>query len=96
MSSYWPDRTDQMKKIKKAVAINPEISINTYKIDILFYLNPLRVASQFTATVVNNTTDMLDMGIRIAANTGVRFPETAKLNPTTLYKNEIIKLEIIT
>ena len=45
--------------------------------------------------VVNNTTDILDKGIRIAANTGVRFPESAKLIPRMLYKNEITKLTII-
>lgn len=40
------------------------------------------------------TTVMLLSGIRTAANKGDKFPETAKERPTTLYKNEIIKLVI--
>ena len=85
MSSYWPVRTDQIKAIKKAEAIIPEIKIKTKRTDIYsFYLNPNLEAFQLTLKEVKSTTDILDKGIRIAAKTGVRFPLTAKLIPTML------------
>ncbi len=42
--------------------------------------------------VVNKTTVIELKGIKIAAITGDKFAETAKLNPTMLYINEMIKL----
>jgi len=49
-----------------------------------FYTERVRLAVQFTARVLNPTTLTLLMGIRMAATSGVRFPETAKLNAMML------------
>ena len=52
-------------------------------------------AKMFVAKVTNTTTVMELSGIKIAAKTGDNKPWTAKVNPTMLYKKEMIKLTII-
>ena len=47
-------------------------------------------------SVVNNTTEILLNGISTAANTGVRFPETAKPSPIKLYIKDSTKLAFTT
>jgi len=42
--------------------------------------------------VTKLTIVMVLNGIMIAATMGIKFPDTAKLNPTTLYNNESVKL----
>ena len=48
--------------------------------------------TRFTIKVVNTTTEILLIGMSMAATNGVRWPVTAKLNPTTLYASEIPRL----
>ncbi|MDX1700360.1 MAG: hypothetical protein R3250_07060, partial [Melioribacteraceae bacterium] len=54
------------------------------------------MAIKLVVKVAKTTTDIELSGISIAEITGERVPCTAKLSPITLYKNDIIKLIIIT
>ena len=53
------------------------------------------LAIKLVIPVANNMTEIELTGINIAAISGDRFPDTAKLIPTILYKNEMTKLDRI-
>lgn len=55
---------------------------------------PSRRATHHTANDTNPTTDTELSGIRMAATSGVRWPETAKETPVTLYSKESMRLAI--
>ena len=48
----------------------------------------LNLAETYTANVTNATIETELMGIRMAETMGERFPVTAKLRPTMLYKKD--------
>ena len=50
---------------------------------------------KFVVSVVNITTEIELNGINTAAIKGDKIPSIAKVNPATLYKNEIIKRQSI-
>lgn len=51
--------------------------------------------TKLTVAVANNTTEILLIGIKMAAVSGVKLPDTANDNPSILYKNDKPKPVII-